>query len=205
MAEGHAEQARVSSAEPDYAGLVRGLLENDPAACAALCQQFGPRIHRLAAGRLSNDGQLAEDVMIQTLADAARNIRRYNPRKSTFAAWLYGIARRQIQLELRKQRRLKTIPAAAEVPIDAVAEVPAEGDMAEGLAARMDAQAQVAAVAGALSDIEFEVLSLNCIDQLSAREIGKIVRRSERAIHSLLHRARQKARRRLMQDERRAD
>ena len=205
MAEGHAEQARVSSAEPDYAGLVSGLRRAEPAACTALCRHFGPRIHRLAAARLSGDPQLAEDVMVQTLVDAVRNIARFNPGRSTLAAWLYGIARRQIGLEVRRQRRRKAVPPAAEVPIDSVAEARDPLNVSEAAVARLDAQRQVSDLAGVLSDIEFEVLVLNCVDRLSAREIGQIVRRSERGIHSLLHRARQKARRRLMQDEDRAD
>jgi len=202
MSEVEGAEGRVCVADDDHAGLVDGLRKGDAAACAALCEQFGRRIHRLAAAWLSGDGQLAEDVMVQTLADAARNIAHFNAKKATFAAWLHGIARRQVRLELRKQRRLKAVPPAAQVPIDSVAGVPDGRDMAEDAVERMNAQGQVADVAQVLSQIEFEVLILTCVDQLSAREIGRVVGRSERAIHSLLHRARQKARGRLMSDER---
>ena len=59
---------------------------------------------------------------------------------------------------------------------------------------------QVALLAEALSPTEFEVLVLNCLSKLSAREIAHVIGRSERAVHSLLHRARMKARERLAQD-----
>jgi DNA-directed RNA polymerase specialized sigma24 family protein len=45
-----------------------------------------------------------------------------------------------------------------------------------------------------------EVLVLQCVDELSVKDISHVVRRSERAVHSLLYRARQKARERLVQD-----
>jgi DNA-directed RNA polymerase specialized sigma24 family protein len=72
--------------------------------------------------------------------------------------------------------------------------------MAEVLSSRITAQRQVAALATVLSSLEFEVLMLSSADELSAPEIGRIVGRSGRAIHSILHRARGKARERLVRD-----
>ena len=181
--------------------LVRGLREADPAACAKLCQRFGPQIHRFAMARLSGDGQLAEDVMVQTLVDAARRARRFDPRKTTFSAWLYGIARREIYRELRRQKRRKSVPASAQVPLESTREISDGGDLAARSAARLDARRQVAGLVAVLSRIEFDVLVLNCVEQLSAREIGQIVGRSERAVHSILHRARTKARQTIGSDE----
>jgi RNA polymerase sigma factor (sigma-70 family) len=181
--------------------LIRGLLEAAPAECSALCQRFGPKLHRFAAARLGWDGQLAEDVAIQALADAIRNIRQFNARKSTLTAWLYGVVRRQIIRELRRLGRQKSVPAAAQVPFGGLDEEAMEADPAARLAAQLDARRQVGEVAVLLTDTEFEVLVLSAVDELSAREIGRVVGRSERAIHSLLHRARTKARERLVRDE----
>jgi RNA polymerase sigma-70 factor (ECF subfamily) len=181
--------------------LLLGLQEASPEAVRELCDRFGPKLHWFAAARLFGDAQTAEEVVVEALADAARNIRQFNPRKSTLSAWLYGIARRKIRGELRKQRWRKSVPPSAQVPLDEATDTADGRDLAEALTSRLEAQRQVAAVAQALSDLEFEVLTLSCIDQLSAREIGQAVGRSERAIHSLLHRARQKARERLANDE----
>jgi RNA polymerase sigma-70 factor (ECF subfamily) len=186
----------------DCDALVRGLREADPAACAELCQRFGPLIHRFAMARLGGDGQLAEDVMVQVLVGAARSARRFDPRKTTFSAWLYGIARREIYRELRSQTRLKSVPASAQVPLESTKEVSDGQDLAARSAARLDAQRQAARLAALLSRVEFDVLVLNCVEQLSAREIGQIVGRSERAVHSILHRARTKARETIGPDER---
>jgi RNA polymerase sigma-70 factor (ECF subfamily) len=181
--------------------LVRGLRERDARACSELCQRFAPKLHRFAAARLGWASGLAEDIAIQALADAVRNIRQYTPRRSTFGVWLYGIARRQIVGEARRQRRLKSVPAGAEVSLASVGEAAAQDNPTARVLRRLDAQRQMAQVAAVLSDIEYEVLVLSCIDQLSAREIAQVVRRSERAVHSLLHRAKQKARERLKRDE----
>ena len=186
---------------PADEALVRGLREAAPEACSELCQRFGPRLHRFAAARLGWDGQLAEDVAIQALADAIRNIRQFNPRKSTLTAWLYGVVRRQIIRELRRRGRQKSVPSAAQVPFGGLDEEAMEADPARRLAAQLDARRQVTEVAAILTDIEFDVLVLSAVDDLSAREIGQAVGRSERAIHSLLHRARTKARERLVRDE----
>ncbi len=51
-----------------------------------------------------------------------------------------------------------------------------------------------------LSEAEMEALTLHYAHDFSEREISRIVGRSERAVHSLLHRAKQKARERLVRD-----
>jgi RNA polymerase sigma factor (sigma-70 family) len=116
--------------------------------------------------------------------------------------WLYGVARRQIHNELRRQRRLKSVPAAAQTPLTNAVELSDGRDVADEVAARLQAQRAVAVLSEVLSDVELEVLVLSSIDELSIREIGLVVGRSERAVHSLLHRARTKARERLADDER---
>lgn len=185
--------------------LVAGLRDGSAAASAELCRRYGPRLHRFAAALLVGDGPLAEDMAIQALAEGARNIRRFNPRRSTLAAWLYGIARRQVQSELRRQRRRKSIPASAQVTLESVAGFADDVDIESDCTARLEARQKVVGIAKALTDVEFEVLVLHCVDEFTAGEIGRIVGRSERAIHSILHRAREKARERPMSDEEGAD
>lgn len=191
--------ARQEDAER-LARLVRGLRDADPTAQAELCDEFGPRLSRYLATRLGPQAALAEDLMIQTLAEAACNIRRFDPRKARFVAWLFGIARRQAQLELRRQRRRKSVPPSAQLSLDSVAEQSAPGDLAEATVAKIEATRQVAELRAYLSEAEVEVLLLRCLHQLSVKEIGQVLGRSERAIDSLLHRAKRRARERLAGD-----
>jgi RNA polymerase sigma-70 factor (ECF subfamily) len=195
------EQAEaVRAAAEDEGRLVQALRRREPAAHAELCARFGRRLHRFLALRLHGDRQLAEELMVQTLADAARNIGRFDPRRSSLQAWLFGIARRQVLGELRRQQRRKSVPESAQVPIEAVPEESLTEDPSNALAARVAAQRQVAALRAHLSDMEMEALLLHCVHGLSVVEIARVLGRSERAANSLLHRARQKARERLADD-----
>lgn len=192
---------RTEAREPD-AELIRGLREGSPEAYAVLRRRLGPALYRYAAVRLLGDAQAAEDLTVRALADAVMNIGGYDAKRASLSSWMYGIMRRQIQRELARRRRRKTIPLWAQVSLEAAAESTAGGDVAAESAQRIDAQRQVAALARVLSALEFEVLVLSCAEGLSAPEIARLVGRSQRAIHSLLHRAKQKARNRLIEDER---
>jgi RNA polymerase sigma-70 factor (ECF subfamily) len=200
MAESDAAQAGQRRGEAAEARLLSGLREGSAEAFAELHDRFAPGLHRFAASRLSQEMHLAEDIVVQTLAKAVRNIDRFDGRRATLAAWLYGIARWQIREEMRRRKRRKSVPQAAIVPIDEVAEDQDDRDLAAEAAARLDAQRQVRELAGVLLETEMEVLVLQCVDELSVKDISHVVRRSERAVHSLLHRARQKARERLVRD-----
>jgi RNA polymerase sigma-70 factor (ECF subfamily) len=180
--------------------LVRGLRAGDSAAHAELCARFGRRLHRCVAALLGPRGEAAEDLMVEALVEAARNIGRFDGRKGTFTTWLFGIARRQVQLELRRQRQRKSVPDSVQAPLDSLSEQPHPQDLAEATAARLQAERQVAKLVGYLSDTEMEVLVLRCMHELSIREIANVLGRSERAIDSLLDRAKRKARERLAED-----
>jgi len=176
--------------------LVRGLRAGDAAAHAELCERFGRRLHRYAASLLGPRGEVAEEVVVE----AARNVGRFDVRKATLTAWLFGIARRQVRLELRRRARRTAVPDSAQTPLDSLAEQPHPEDLAEATAARLQAERQVAKLVGCLSDPEMEVLVLRCVHELSLREIAHVLGRSERAIDSLLDRAKRKARERLAED-----
>lgn len=201
MAECEIAQTQTSEVEADQE-LLRGLREASPRACSLLYRRYAPGLHRFANTRLAGDSALAEEIVLQTLMDAVRNIRAFNPRKATFSAWLFGIARHNLADELRRQRRRKSVPRAAQMSIEVLPEAPDQADLADRVSARLDAQRQFTALAEVLSAVELEALILQHIDQLSLQEIGQVLGRSERAVQSLLHRARSKARERLEQDER---
>ncbi len=181
--------------------LVTGLLEARPEAAAELCDRFGPKLLAFVAARFPSDRSAAEDITVQALANAAHHIKQFNPHRATFAAWLYGIARRQIREEVRRRTRHKALPPGAVLPLEEAADLPCAEELAESVAARVDAQTLLTHLAKTLTELELEVLLLDCLNELSAREIAQAIGRSERAIHSLLYRAKAKARERMSQDE----
>jgi RNA polymerase sigma-70 factor (ECF subfamily) len=175
--------------------LLRGLRAGSSQAWAALYDQLAPGIHRFAVSCLSGDAETAEEVVVETLAQAASGIARFDPQKSSLSAWIYGIARRQVQAELRWCRRRKSVPAWAQVSFEDLSELTDSHDPAERTAARLDAQRRVEELTGLLSDTETEVLELSAVEELSREEIGRVVGRSQQAARSLLKRAKQKVRR----------
>jgi len=179
--------------------LLRGLRGGEARCFEQLWDRFGARLHGYAASCLGGDEELAEDIVVQSLAAAVRSIRSFDPRRSNLSAWLYGVARRVIQGEMRKQRRRASVPASAQVPLDAAAPVtPAVAE--RDLPARIDAARKVGLLSAALSGAEMEVLVLHFVDEFSVKEIAGITGRSWRAVDSLLYRAKEKARERLAQD-----
>jgi RNA polymerase sigma factor (sigma-70 family) len=180
--------------------LVAGLKRQDRSAQTALLDQYGPIIQEFAARRLGDD-EIAQDVMVEALAAAALGIKRFNPHISTFRAWLFGVARRHIQHEARLRARQRLVPVSAQVSLERAAEEASPCDLAAGLAAHLDAIRQVAKLCASLLPLEMEVLTLWCIHEMSLREMAHVVGRSERAVSSLLDRAKRKARERLANDD----
>ena len=92
------------------------------------------------------------------------------------------------------------MPASAQVPLQHTPEAAVgDGGSAE-LAARLEAKRKVAMIAEVVSELEMEVLTLHLVEELSVKEIARVVGRSQRAVDSLLYRAKRKARERLEQD-----
>jgi len=191
-------QIEFAGAAATDADLVRRLRQAEPAAYGELCDRFGAALHGFAASRLMGDQELAEDVMIQALSDAARNISRFSAGRSSLAAWVYGIARRKIEGEQRKLLRRKSVPAAAQRSIEELGEVVSGEDVAASVVEQVDARRKVAELEEMLSSLEMEVLVLHFVDGFSMKEVGQIVGRSAKAVDSLLHRATRRARERLV-------
>lgn len=175
--------------------LLRSLREGSSSAWGRLYDEFAPGLRRFAATSLSGDAETAEDVVVDTLARAARHIRQFLPGKASLSTWLYGIARQRVQEELRWRRRRKSVPAWAQVSFDDLPELGGGEDLAARTAARLDARTRIADLTTLLSDTESELLTLSAIHELPVRELGRVVGCSEQAAHSVLHRARRKARR----------
>ena len=201
MAKADVSRVTTVGEEESAVLLVEGLRASEAWAYARLYDDFGEPVHRYVARVLRRQDELAEDVMVQALAEAVSHIGRFDPRRATFRAWLFGIARQRAREELRRLSRGKAVPPGAQVSLEALPEQAGEADLAEESAARVDARRRVLEIRDCLSGIEMEVLVLRCVHEYSLREIGHIIGRSERAAESLLRRAKRKARERLDRDD----
>ncbi|HEX6020686.1 MAG TPA: sigma-70 family RNA polymerase sigma factor [Solirubrobacter sp.] len=136
------------------------------------------------AATLLHDRSAAEDVTAQAFERAYRRRSRYDARRGSPRAWLFGIARNAALDELRKRKRA----AAAEMPEPQPEPGP---DEAAELAAQREA---VRAALHRLQPRDREVIALKYHAELSNAEIASVLGVSPTNAGTLLHRAMTKLR-----------
>ncbi|MBN9122186.1 MAG: RNA polymerase sigma factor [Planctomycetes bacterium] len=82
--------------------VARGLREGRPDAWRALYDAFAERVWRGVARLL---GPASADVVQETMIAAARSARGFDEANGSLWNWLWGIARNQVALHFRKQKR----------------------------------------------------------------------------------------------------
>ena len=134
-------------------------------------------VYAYAAGLL-RDSAAAEDVTATAFERAFRKRRRFDPRRGSPRAWLFGIARNAALDELRRrgrQRRLAADPA----------------DEASAAQAASDASAERLALREAVQRLdprERELIALRYFSGLSLAEVGTVLGISESNAGTRLHR-----------------
>ena len=140
-------------------------------------------LHAYVAGML-RDRAAAEDVTAAAFERAYRKRARFDARRGTPRAWLFGIARNAALDELRRRGRhaqLSAEPAGTEPSAEAGAEA-------------SDRRATVRAALARLGGRERELVALRFFAALSNREIATVLGISETNAATRLHRAMTKLR-----------
>ena len=126
----------------------------------------------------------AEDLLQETFIRAGRHIGRYRPRRR-FAPWLFTIAYRLLLNHFRDTRRhrgddeLRALPSPALQPPDQLE--------------RRETRTRLWDIARrALTDTQFAILWLHCVEQMSLKEVSRVTGRSQVATRAALFRARKK-------------
>ena len=133
------------------------------------------RVYAYIAYRVG-DGPDAEDVTSATFERALRYRDRFDAREGDAAAWLIGIARRQISEHFGAHQPL----TVAEVP-DQVA----PGELDVDSETRLDLRRAVTA----LGDRDREMVALRYGADLTARQIGELLGLQTNVVEVALHRA----------------
>jgi RNA polymerase sigma-70 factor (ECF subfamily) len=154
----------------------------DRAAFAILYRRHVDRVYGYAF-YLLGDHHDAEDATERTFVAALSAVDRFRDEGSTFRAWLFRIAHNEIANALRRRARRRA------EPLETVPEpIGPEADP-EALVGRADEIRRVRSALNVLPEDRRQVVLLRFVDELSAREIGAIVGRSEGAVRVLLHRS----------------
>jgi RNA polymerase sigma factor (sigma-70 family) len=136
------------------------------------------------AATLLRDSAAAEDVTAQAFERAYKRRSRFDARRGTPRAWLFGIVRNAALDELRRRKRVAT----AEIPEPAAEPGP---DEAVELAAE---RASVRAALARLHSRDREVIALKYHAELSNAELAAVLGVSASNAGTLLHRAMTKLR-----------
>jgi RNA polymerase sigma-70 factor, ECF subfamily len=182
-------QAARDARDLRWSALMAAAQAGDGAAYATLLSECVPLLRAICRARL-RDTTEAEDAVQDTLLTLHRVRHTYDPERP-FRPWLAAVAERRALDRLRRRGRA----SARETPLEAAAELGAEGQAEERFAAR-----QLREAVGELPQSQRTALQLTKIEQLSLREASQRSGMSVGALKVATHRALQSLRKRLMGD-----
>lgn len=129
---------------------------------------------------------LAEELVQRTVFDAVRGCGSYDPSRGSPEEWIFGIARNNIRLEARKRASRPSTNGDIGLYLEAIDTKPLPDEVLE----QKETAVLVRSALGRLESKEQTVLRARYIEGLPARDIARQMGITEKAVHSLLYRAR---------------
>lgn len=152
---------------------------------SALLTRSIPLIYGIYLRRGIHPG-LAEELTQKTVFDAVRGRTAYDPLKGTLDQWMIGIAHKNLALEMRQRAgRAKTVEN-----LSVCMGVLEKGVLPDELLERKETAQLVQRALAVLPEKERFALELKYLQDLTAREMAGKMKCTEKAVHSLLYRAR---------------
>lgn len=157
--------------------LLRAVQQGEPAAVKALYERYLPSLWRYALAQLRGDWHAAEDIVSETFLAFIRQARKIEADGRPLGPWLTAVARRKLADHWNAAKKNGSLPADV-------------ADAADSQTAAGDAGNQVAAAMTALDDEQRLVLEWKYLEGLSVRVIAERLGKTEKAVESILFRAR---------------
>jgi len=151
-----------------------------------------PRLYGLFLRSWANRS-LAEELVQRTVFDAVRGRGGYDPAKGGPEEWILAIARNNIRLEVRKRASRPSPNGDVSRYFEAIDTRPLPDELLE----REETADMVRLALSRLESKEQVVLEAKYIQELTAADIARQMGTTEKAVHSLLYRARISLRREL--------
>lgn len=182
---------QVSAAPAVDAAMRRRLATGDRAAVDALLTAHLEPLYAFVHYRIGRDRTQVEDVVQETFLVAVRDIARFDGR-STFHAWLCGIARNTIRSQRRKQqpKALEDVLGEAQGDIDAILADVAREPLPDAVLEREETRDLVGATLSSLPEDYQRALTAKYVEGLSTNAIAEREKKSPKATESTLTRAR---------------
>lgn len=152
----------------------------DPSSFAPIYERYLPRIYTYCLRRLGH-AQEAEDITAVVFGRALAGVQTY--RGGSVAAWLFRIAHNSVANHLRDRRHDVSLDRGTDRPCDDRGnDQPLESVIAT------EERDEIRRLVRALPEEQQELLALRLIYELSAREIGSVIGKSEGAVRTALYR-----------------
>ncbi len=135
------------------------------------------------------DRAAADEILATACERGLKRLHQFDPKKGTFSAWMFGIARNSLNDYFRKDGR-----QAGQVSIESLPPIQGSGDTLEGQAIQAERFKQVIRQLEQLSESEREAVALRYGSELKYQEIAEIMKVSVDQVGVLLHRALEKLR-----------
>jgi len=144
-----------------------------------------PLLYGMFMKRWSNPS-LAEELVQKTVFDAVRGCASYDPSRGSPEEWIFGIARNNIRLEMRKRAGQPGVNGNISRYLEVIDTRPLPSEVLE----REETAEVVRSALSRLESKEQAILRAKYIKGLPARDIAQQMNITEKAVHSLLYRAR---------------
>jgi RNA polymerase sigma factor (sigma-70 family) len=169
--------------------LVEGLRRQDPAAIRHLSESLLPSVWRSVYMRVRGDRHLAEDIVSESVLALLKAVAGPGPEIECPSAWLRTVSVNKLQDHFRAAARVQHL-------IDQAASL-AKSPTSPEPSSLEEANEQRAAVRRVMDDLTEQhrlVLEWKYIDRLSVRQIADRMATTEKAVESILFRARREFR-----------
>ncbi len=153
-----------------------------PSGFATLYNRYYPAVYRYIRYRV-DDEDLAADLTAQTFLRALDRLHTFHPERGTFAAWLFRIARNQVNSHYRWRKR------HPQVPIERAETIPDEKRSMQTLVEIREENAALQKALRSLTPRERDLLGLKFASRLSHREIAALTGLKENHVGVILYRA----------------
>ena len=165
-------------------GLQAAVLAGDERAWETLYEESFDGLHAYVSWRCGGHQDRAEDVLQETWLTAVRRIRSFEPDRGSFANWMRGIAANVLRNYFRSL-------AHRNGRIEDLEQEPTVRSTADSELDEQERSRRIARALAALPERYEAVLRAKYLDEQSVTEVADAWKETEKAIESLLSRARQ--------------
>ncbi len=174
------QDARVAGEDWQEAAVQRAKSNN--ADFGLLYRHYFPRIYNYCLRRVG-DRDSAEDLCSTVFTRTLSNLHTY--KSGSFAAWIFSIAHNVVANFLRDRRPQLSIEEESNLKVRQLAD---PGEDTLDRIVRVEEVDTVARLIARLPEDQRELLTLRIAGELSAKEIGAVLGKSEGAVRTALHR-----------------